>query len=102
MEKINLQVCEITPIGNNNKTNNIKVDNTVKRKNIKRKRKRCQHESCNNWLKLTSTKCKCEKTYCSGKCRSSHNCTYDYRKEFEKRHKNDNPRVVVDIMLNRI
>jgi hypothetical protein len=47
--------------------------------------KRCEHESCNVKLNLTSIMCKCAKYYCPAhRFSSSHNCSFDFVGEGKK------------------
>ena len=72
-------------INSNNKPEEKQVDKSTKKKK-KISKKRCNMEGCKKKLGLCALECKCKMKFCSSHFSSgSHNCTYDYHKQYRDR-----------------
>jgi AN1-type zinc finger and ubiquitin domain-containing protein 1 len=59
-----------------------KLENIVVKPIIEDLPKRCQFGECKKKLKLTDSKCKCNKIFCMDhKFSQSHKCNYDYKSD---------------------
>lgn len=67
------------------------------------KKKRCGLESCNKKLRITNTyECKCGLFFCrQHSFANEHNCSWDYKKEWEEKFKKENP-VVQSLKVRKI
>lgn len=60
---------------------------------IKKRKVSVRCSKCNRKTRLNYYNCKCGKTLCiRHRYRESHDCTYDYKKEFRNKLKDDNPK----------
>lgn len=77
-DPINNQNNLINQNNSNNSNNNLNVC-------IKSKRFKLSCGICNKKLPIFVIKCKCNKSYCSiHRYSDEHDCTYDYKTEFQK------------------
>ncbi len=64
-------------------------------------KKRCAADACKKKLRLSEEiLCKCDNYYCvKQRYANEHNCSYDYKKEWQAKLKKDNPHVQQDKVI---
>jgi hypothetical protein len=79
------------------KFNKVKT-NAIKTKKKKPKKNRCAE--CRKKLGIVPFECKCKRLYCNKhRYAEDHNCAYDYKSEYKKIFKKNNPKVVAEKII---